>query len=90
MRPADSPHEVDNGHDHHARSNDLHAKRYCSAAEGPNNAGAGSDDNEQERTPSFGEKPPPFVPRLEKVWYRGGLQHTLVLRRLARSNGHRR
>ena len=28
MGPADSTHEVDDGHDHHARRCDLHAQRY--------------------------------------------------------------
>jgi len=53
MRPADSTHKVDDGHDHHARCCDFHAQCYHPAAQRSYNPGARGNDDEQECAPGF-------------------------------------
>ena len=55
MGATNRAHEVDDGHDHQARRDDLRALRYLTAAHGSDDSGAGRDDDE-ENVPQHSEK----------------------------------
>ena len=77
MGASDSTHEIDDGHHHYARCNDLHAQSYRAAAPRSYDPGACSDDDEEERAPGFREKTAPFMSGVQKVGRRRWVEHAL-------------
>ena len=75
MGAPDSTHEIDDGHHHDARCDDLHTQGYRAAAPRPYDPCAGSDDDEEERAPGFREKAAPFMSGVQKVGRRRWVQH---------------
>jgi len=51
MGASDSTHEIDDGHHHDARCDDLHTQSYRAAAPRSYDPAAGRDDDEEKRAP---------------------------------------
>jgi len=54
MGASDSTHEIDDGHHHYARCDDLHTQSYRAAAPRSYDPAAGRDDDEEKRAQAVG------------------------------------